>query len=233
MVFSWVDGTIAEFERDRAKRMQAYVVGEGDDSEARYRQIDELKYALRSVYMFAPWMRRIFIATDSPASGLARRPPAGHHRAQRGVLRRPLGAADPQLARRREPAAPHPGPRRALPVLERRHVLRSPAVARDVLLARRDHEVHRGDHAHRPRRATTRRAAASRTPPASTARCCSERFGAVTTRHLEHAPRRCARACMTEIEASSARSSPHRRQPVPLGHRHLGDELAVPLLRAA
>src|SRR6185312_17566504 len=46
--------------------MRAYVVGEGDDSEARYRQIDELKYALRSIYMFAPWVRRIFIATDSP-----------------------------------------------------------------------------------------------------------------------------------------------------------------------
>jgi hypothetical protein len=67
MVFSWVDGSSHEFVRERAKRMQSYVVGEGDDSEARYRQIDELKYALRSVYLFAPWVRRIFIATDSPA----------------------------------------------------------------------------------------------------------------------------------------------------------------------
>ncbi|MCS5731551.1 stealth family protein [Herbiconiux moechotypicola] len=66
MVFSWVDGTAIEFQRARAKRMASYVVGEGDDSEARYRQIDELKYALRSVYLFAPWVRRIFIATDSP-----------------------------------------------------------------------------------------------------------------------------------------------------------------------
>ncbi|MEO7123696.1 MAG: stealth family protein [Lacisediminihabitans sp.] len=66
MVFSWVDGADAEFQRARALRMQAYVVGEGDDSEARYRQIDELKYALRSVYLFAPWVRRIFIVTDSP-----------------------------------------------------------------------------------------------------------------------------------------------------------------------
>jgi hypothetical protein len=66
MVFSWVDGTDVEFQRARAARMRAYVVGEGDDSEARYRQIDELKYALRSVYLFAPWVRRIFIVTDSP-----------------------------------------------------------------------------------------------------------------------------------------------------------------------
>ena len=66
MVFSWVDGTSSEFQRARAQRMAAYVVGDGDDSDARFRQIDELKYALRSVYLYAPWVRRIFIATDSP-----------------------------------------------------------------------------------------------------------------------------------------------------------------------
>jgi Stealth protein CR2, conserved region 2/Stealth protein CR4, conserved region 4/Stealth protein CR3, conserved region 3/Stealth protein CR1, conserved region 1 len=66
IVFSWVDGTDIEFQRQRAKRMQSYVVGDGDDSEARYRQIDELKFALRSIYIFAPWVRRIFIVTDSP-----------------------------------------------------------------------------------------------------------------------------------------------------------------------
>ncbi|WP_022883122.1 stealth family protein [Gryllotalpicola ginsengisoli] len=67
LVFSWVDGSSIEFQRARAARMKNYVVGEGDDSEARYRQINELKYALRSVHLFAPWIRRIFIATDSPA----------------------------------------------------------------------------------------------------------------------------------------------------------------------
>jgi Stealth protein CR2, conserved region 2/Stealth protein CR3, conserved region 3/Stealth protein CR4, conserved region 4/Stealth protein CR1, conserved region 1 len=66
IVFSWVDGSSAEFQRARAQRMKTYVVGEGDDSEARYRQLDELKYALRSVYLYAPWVRRIFIVTDSP-----------------------------------------------------------------------------------------------------------------------------------------------------------------------
>jgi hypothetical protein len=67
LVFSWVDGSSEEFQRARAKRMQSYVVGDGDDSDARFRQINELKYALRSVHTFAPWIRRIFIATDSPA----------------------------------------------------------------------------------------------------------------------------------------------------------------------
>jgi hypothetical protein len=67
LVFSWVDGSSVEFQRLRALRMQSYVVGDGDDSAARYRQLDELRYALRSVYLFAPWIRRIFIVTDSPA----------------------------------------------------------------------------------------------------------------------------------------------------------------------
>ena len=66
IVFSWVDGASIEWQRARARRMESYVVGEGDSAEARYRQIDELKYALRSVHLFAPWIRNIFIATDSP-----------------------------------------------------------------------------------------------------------------------------------------------------------------------
>lgn len=66
IVFSWVDGSSAEFQRARARRMASYVVGEGDDHEARFRQLDELKYALRSVHLFAPWIRNIYIVTDSP-----------------------------------------------------------------------------------------------------------------------------------------------------------------------
>jgi hypothetical protein len=65
MVFSWVDASDPEFRARRAAQMSQHVVGEGDEAEARIRQIDELRYALRSVNMFAPWVRRIFIATDS------------------------------------------------------------------------------------------------------------------------------------------------------------------------
>ncbi|ETW24471.1 stealth family protein [Mycobacterium gastri] len=75
LVFSWVDGSDPDFRARRAAQMSACVVGEGDDAEARIRQIDELKYALRSVNMFAPWIRRIFIATDSaPPRWLAEHP---------------------------------------------------------------------------------------------------------------------------------------------------------------
>ncbi len=65
LVFSWVDGSDPEFRARRAGMLAQVVVGEGDDADARIRQIDELKYALRSVYKNAPWIRRIFIATDS------------------------------------------------------------------------------------------------------------------------------------------------------------------------
>jgi len=65
LVFSWVDGSDPEYRRVRASYMENAVVGEGDAHEARFRQVDELKYALRSVHMFAPWVRRIFIVTDS------------------------------------------------------------------------------------------------------------------------------------------------------------------------
>ncbi|MFB7893802.1 stealth conserved region 3 domain-containing protein [Microbacterium sp. NPDC056044] len=67
IVFSWVDGSSSDFRRQRAAQLSEYVVGEGDDGPARYRHVDELRYALRSVHMYAPWIRRIFIATDSPA----------------------------------------------------------------------------------------------------------------------------------------------------------------------
>ncbi len=65
IVFSWVDGTDVEWQRARARRMASYVVGEGDDSDARFRQIDELRYALRAVHANMPWVRTIYIATDS------------------------------------------------------------------------------------------------------------------------------------------------------------------------
>ena len=67
LVFSWVDGSSPDYIAARRAQQKGVVLGEGDDHEARFRQINELKYALRSVYMFAPWIRRIFIATDSPA----------------------------------------------------------------------------------------------------------------------------------------------------------------------
>jgi hypothetical protein len=69
VVFSWVDGTDPAFLSSRAGRLDRARLGVGDDADARTRQIDELRYALRSVDQHAPWVRRIFIATDTRLPG--------------------------------------------------------------------------------------------------------------------------------------------------------------------
>src|SRR5580700_11113120 len=69
VVFSWVDGTDPAFLSSRAGRLNRARLGVGDDADARTRQIDELRYALRSVDQNAPWVRRIFIATDTRLPG--------------------------------------------------------------------------------------------------------------------------------------------------------------------
>ncbi len=65
MVFSWVDGGEPGY-LDERHRWGALSGLTTDSPPARYRQIDELRYALRSVHAFAPWVRRIFVASDSP-----------------------------------------------------------------------------------------------------------------------------------------------------------------------
>ncbi|WP_243841795.1 stealth conserved region 3 domain-containing protein [Salinibacterium sp. ZJ77] len=67
MVFSWVDGSAPDHLIERARYQSGVELSRSDLSPARYRHVDELRYALRSVRAFAPWVRRIFIATDSPA----------------------------------------------------------------------------------------------------------------------------------------------------------------------
>lgn len=64
LVFTWVDGSDREWQRQRAEAMTGRVLGHGDGSVARFRHVDELRYALRSVHMYAPWVRQIFVATD-------------------------------------------------------------------------------------------------------------------------------------------------------------------------
>jgi hypothetical protein len=65
VVFSWVDGIDPALSSCRAPLLARAVLGDGDGADARTRQIDELRYALRSVDQNAPWVRRVFIATDS------------------------------------------------------------------------------------------------------------------------------------------------------------------------
>lgn len=66
LVYLWVDGNDPAW---RAKRNRYLGIKEqpadAASCEARWRECDELKYSLRSVEMFAPWINRIFIITDS------------------------------------------------------------------------------------------------------------------------------------------------------------------------
>lgn len=63
VVFTWVDGSDEAWRRRRAQ-----VTGETYHAEAnndeRYLDREELRYALRSLHAFAPWVRTIYLVTD-------------------------------------------------------------------------------------------------------------------------------------------------------------------------
>ena len=69
VVFSWVDGADPALSSSRARWLPQVLLGDGDDTDARTRQVDELRYALRSVRQHAPWVRRVFIVSDSRLPG--------------------------------------------------------------------------------------------------------------------------------------------------------------------
>ncbi len=65
LVYLWVNGNDPQW---RAKRNA--VIGRTEDGsavncEGRYADNDELKFSLRAVEMYAPWIRKIFIVTDN------------------------------------------------------------------------------------------------------------------------------------------------------------------------
>lgn len=64
-VFTWVDGSsptwLDEFER--WSRCTPDTAGPDGRHPARYREHGELRFALRSVWTFAPWIRRIYVVT--------------------------------------------------------------------------------------------------------------------------------------------------------------------------
>ncbi|MGP3691546.1 stealth family protein [Streptomyces sp. IBSNAI002] len=63
LVYTWVDGQDPQWQERRAAADGSSYHADGA-SAARYISRDELKYSLRSVYLFLPWVRRIFIVTD-------------------------------------------------------------------------------------------------------------------------------------------------------------------------
>ncbi|MET8151564.1 stealth conserved region 3 domain-containing protein [Actinoplanes sp. NPDC049668] len=64
-VYTWVDGDDpAWLERKRAALGEGYTGGGADQGRARFQSRDELRYSLRSVDLFAPWIDKIWIVTD-------------------------------------------------------------------------------------------------------------------------------------------------------------------------
>lgn len=69
LVYLWVDGSDPEW----LKKKQFFTNSATDNSETntvgRYVSNEELKYSLRSAEKYVPWVRRIFIVTDSQTPG--------------------------------------------------------------------------------------------------------------------------------------------------------------------
>lgn len=65
LVYTWVDGNDPEWISKHAAFTGVEEERRDSDCKGRYIDNDELKYSLRSIAMYAPWIRRIFIVTDN------------------------------------------------------------------------------------------------------------------------------------------------------------------------
>ncbi|MFE7326644.1 stealth family protein [Streptomyces sp. NPDC057565] len=63
-VYTWVDGADPEWIRRRANALGQTDYHEQAISAARFTSRDELRYSLRSLHQFAPWLRTIYLVTD-------------------------------------------------------------------------------------------------------------------------------------------------------------------------
>ena len=64
LVYLWVNGNDPQWRAKRNAVIGKTEEGSAVNCEGRYADNDELKYSLRAVEMYAPWIRRIFIVTD-------------------------------------------------------------------------------------------------------------------------------------------------------------------------
>lgn len=65
LVYLWVDGNDPVWQAKRNATIGKTVERSAENCEGRYANHDELLYSLRSVEMYAPWIRNIFIVTDN------------------------------------------------------------------------------------------------------------------------------------------------------------------------
>lgn len=66
LVYTWCDGADPEFQNRKAKRLKDFglQLAEDNSGAVRYANHDELRYSLRSVQKYLPWVRKIYIVTD-------------------------------------------------------------------------------------------------------------------------------------------------------------------------
>lgn len=70
VVYTWVNGTDPAWQQQYLRWRRAAPGGsgpgsaDGSDDLRRFRDNDELRHSMRSVHMFAPWVRHIFVLTD-------------------------------------------------------------------------------------------------------------------------------------------------------------------------
>lgn len=64
MVYLWVDGSDPEWQARHDAAVGRTVVRSAVNCEGRYADNDELLYSLRSLELYAPWIRKVFIVTD-------------------------------------------------------------------------------------------------------------------------------------------------------------------------
>ena len=65
LVYLWCDGSDADFVQKKRERMQQCGISITGNEDCRYIQIDELKYSLRSVVKYMPWIHHIYIVTNN------------------------------------------------------------------------------------------------------------------------------------------------------------------------
>ena len=64
LVYLWVDGNDPKWQAKRNAFFGRKVENSSSNFNGRYVNSDELKYSLRSVERYAPWIRKIFIVSD-------------------------------------------------------------------------------------------------------------------------------------------------------------------------
>ena len=65
LVYLWVDGNDPKWQKKRSSLFKKIGINTSINFNGRYSNNDELKYSLRSVERYAPWIRKIFIVTDN------------------------------------------------------------------------------------------------------------------------------------------------------------------------